>query len=96
MTLTRFTLGALIRKFQARRSNPSAISKIPQRDKDAGSVEPDARWATALPTTETSDRFITITGLDNPVQPKCKLWTLENSRNSKPFHVMAREDPLPK
>ena len=61
MTLTRCTREGLAWRLRARSSNPSAISKNPQRDKNAGSVDPDARWATALPTTETSDRFITIT-----------------------------------
>jgi hypothetical protein len=43
-----------------RRSNPIVMSSSPQTDNDAGSVVTDAKWATALPTTETSVRFITM------------------------------------
>jgi|SRR5688572_10532197 hypothetical protein len=56
----RVTREAVARNLTTRRPNPSAIKRSPHRDRDAGSVEPDAKWATALPTTEISVTFITI------------------------------------
>jgi hypothetical protein len=86
-------LERVARNLMTRSSKPIAMSSSPQADIEAGSVDPEAKWTNALPTTETSVRFMIMLDI---ARLRCKLRTEEIDRNSLVFSRRATTDRFPK